>query len=143
MKYEATILQNAVLKEAAAFGEKFQSLKTIAIFGSVARGEENPNSDIDIAFEWLKVEEIATKGLLADFQKAQAELEVWKSYLEQQFSRPVSLHLDHPYQLQKDAAEEAILAAIAASPLKIGKAVLAPTASVKSSGAQMLRPLLK
>ncbi|WP_243371386.1 nucleotidyltransferase family protein [Microvirga solisilvae] len=126
-----TELQVGVLQEASVFGDSFKTIKTVAIFGSVARGQENADSDIDIAFEWLPIDEIVQDDLLADFQSAQAELDAWKSRLEGRFKRPVSLHLSHPHPLMNDAAEKVILEAIKNSQIRIGKAVLAPTSSVK------------
>ena len=82
------------LRQQKPYLEKEFGVTAIALFGSYARGEETPTSDIDIAIELKKI----------DFEK-RYEL---KEFLEKQFNRTVDvgyLHTIRPFIRKRIEAE--------------------------------------
>ncbi len=66
-----------ILKQEKPFLEKEFGVEEIALFGSYARGEEEPDSDVDVL---VKVKEISLKKLVGLL-----------TYLENKFQRKVDL----------------------------------------------------
>ena len=45
--------QQSILEHVAAWADHYPCIKAVHVFGSIARGDEKPTSDIDIAFEYV------------------------------------------------------------------------------------------
>lgn len=111
--------------------DRWACLKTIYIFGSVARGDNIATSDLDLAFEYLDDLE-RDNAAMASFTEFQRGIEVRKRHLERLVGRVVSLHgvvidyrgEDGAFPAIRDAARQPVAAA--------GKIVVAATQRTKT-----------
>jgi predicted nucleotidyltransferase len=123
------IFQQRVLDVVAEFAGRFDCIKALYVFGSVARGETSIANDIDICVEYGP----QTAAHFSDsFTAFQGAFEDWAVAVTELFGRPVRFHniyLSDP----KDAAWDAVMAAARVPAAAHGKAVLAATPRTKSA----------
>jgi predicted nucleotidyltransferase len=119
-------LQRHVLEEIDAFAAMYPAIKALYLFGSIARGDEWPDSDIDIAIEWAAGYRTEPE-LMISYANFQPEGLKWGDRIAAKFGRPVSFIRHSIYHLD-DAAWPAILEAARVPLAVIGKAIMVWTA---------------
>lgn len=110
----------------APCAESYICLKAVYVFGSVARGDAHPGSDLDLAFEYIGELERDNEAMesFSDFQK---HIEGRKKLLGRIIGRPVSPHRAvHDYR-GEDGAWPAIQEAARHPVARLGKVTVAAT----------------
>jgi len=118
-------LQRRVLTRCAEWAAAHPSVATIYVFGSVARGDYGPASDVDI-FVRPQLDDISDHSLVDDFTQLHGEADGFSILLGRELRRNVHIHgmvLREP----EDHAWPAIVAASTAPVAAQGKAMLVAT----------------
>jgi predicted nucleotidyltransferase len=121
---EVNPFQEAVLRYVADFAARYHCVVTIYVFGSVARGEIETAHDVDLAVEYLDMDQLVN---CADSYTAfQAAFDDWAKAGTKLFGKPFifsRVHIKDP----DDDAWRAIKLAAKTPVARIGKAILAAT----------------
>jgi predicted nucleotidyltransferase len=120
------IFQQRTLEAVAALAERHECIKSIYIFGSVARGQTASANDIDLAVEY--VDNLARSDLTEDYTQFQSRYQEWA--LEQSECLARRVRFSHIYckdKRQGDLVWERIIEAAREPVGNLGKAVMAAT----------------
>jgi predicted nucleotidyltransferase len=90
-KVVLTDMLREILDEVAAEADNHDSIAALYIFGSMVRGDHKPTSDLDIALEYMPLDQMAAIDD-GSYERWQAEHEEWRQSLERRIGREV--HLD-------------------------------------------------
>lgn len=115
--------QRRILEHAAEFADRYECVTAIYLFGSVARGETERAGDIDLAVDYLSLEDAAK--IVESYEKIQSEFTDWAKAASILFGKPVKfsrIYIDE-FGDEWDVVKEASKSPTA----KIGKAMLLVT----------------
>jgi predicted nucleotidyltransferase len=119
-------LQRQALEEAAAEAAKWECIAAIGIFGSVARGDERSNSDIDVAMDY-----VPNWPQSSDFSRWQPRALDWAEEAGKRLGRVVRIAGLHPRDDTNTKAYRAYAAARNEPIACKGKAKIVPTKRYK------------
>jgi len=123
-------LQRTILQACAVWVEPHACVKAVYIFGSIARGDYRPDSDVDIYVETA----IEGQEMVKDFTDFHQDAVGFAILLRDKIGREVHLHgmvLSEP----TDHAWPAIQLASRTPVAQLGKAMLTATLNIRSHGA--------
>jgi len=110
----------------SACADRHACLKAVYIFGSVARGDARPESDLDIALEYR--DDLTTDATaMHSFDDFQRHVEAFSRLLARAIGRKVSLHGAVHEPAGEDAAWPAIRRAASQPVARRGKVTIAAT----------------
>ncbi|ACL57440.1 nucleotidyltransferase domain-containing protein [Methylobacterium nodulans] len=117
--------QHTILSFLAERVASHASIERIAVFGSTARADLGPLSDVDVYIIWSNLDG-SDGSLISDFVQVQTAWQDWAEELGRLVERPVSTHNSHPCD-PPDDAWPAIERGLASPTAQIGKVILIPT----------------
>jgi predicted nucleotidyltransferase len=121
------VFQERALEIVAKFADRFDCLKSLYLFGSVARGETAEAEDVDVAAEFKPMKDLVHGD---DFQAFQSAFEDWQYEASVPLSRPVRFSYAY-IDGRDDDCWRAIESAARNPVARVGKALMVATPRVK------------
>lgn len=122
-------LQRLALRAVADFADGFSCIECVAIFGSVARGDHRPDSDLDVYVVLMPelLSGVPSSDVTADFVRLHAAVEGWAQEVGTMVGRKVSVHGIVIVEVAGDIARPAVLDGLAVPIATDRKAAIVPT----------------
>jgi predicted nucleotidyltransferase len=79
--------QKVALRTIADWADRFACVKSAVIYGSVARGDEKPSSDLDLDLQF----DLTAPGMAVSYTNAQQSFDEWQEQILSSTGHPLKL----------------------------------------------------